>query len=196
VYNTFGPGDAFHADAYAAERGPNTVAALSQGYGFSPSLDGKLDSITLALAHISGTNDAHIYLTDILPFGVNPPTLESWTLTGLPPENGSPYAPEVLTSLLHPNLIAGNTYYLYEKEDGDEENGWNPGADAPGILIQSFSGGPYTATNDFQNAFRVTVQSPAATPESSSFVTLGCLLLSSGGVGLWRKRKRRQDANP
>ena len=78
VFDNFGPGNTFQTSIGWTESGPtSSVGTASQGEGFTPSSTGLLSSIDIALGHVSGTNDAHLFLADGVPGTLGTNTLEA-----------------------------------------------------------------------------------------------------------------------
>lgn len=187
VIGNFGPGDSFDTRAGYTETGPDAVpfgiGAHSVGVGFIPDATAPLESLTVAISHLSGTDGAHLFLSDGST-GLPGTTLESFTLTNLP-VFGSDFTPQTLYSTTKPTLNAGTTYYLYEYEAGDEFDVWNNSllAQNAGILLESDNGVPYgVKATTLLPAFRVTL---VPEPNANAFLAL----LGLGSLG-WLSRRR------
>ncbi len=185
VHDNFGASDTFDMTSGMTQSGPKSaLGTISQGMGFTPSVSGALSDLTVAIGHFDGTNDAHLFLSDGAT-DIPGATLEAFTLTSLP-AFGSAFTPETLTSTLHPMLTAGKTYYLYEKETGDEANAWNFNTTGETNVIYSEDNATYAAYNDSSSgAYRVRVTPTPAPGSLTVFATMG---LSGAG---WLRRRRR-----
>jgi hypothetical protein len=150
VFDNFGPGNVFSRGFYIESGTSSLLGIQSTGMGFTPSASGYLSSIDIALqfAQIVGfTNDAHLFLANGVPSVNGTTTLEAFALIDLPllGRNGGNTAFDTLTSIAHPLLMAGQTYYLYEVETGGEVNGWHFNSiGAQGPVIGSTDNTNYT----------------------------------------------------
>lgn len=154
-----------------------------------------LSSIAIALQHATGTNDAHLFLSDGVPGQAGANILESFTLTNLPASTGSNPIFDTLTSTLHPLLTAGQTYYFYQAETGDEFNSWHLNSiGGIGTVISSNDNVNYDVDDNVQAAFRVSVASSVSVPEPSGMVLLAAAG-SLAGCGLRRRRNAARRAD-
>jgi len=188
VHDNFGPGDTYDNGTAWTESGLTAIVGTqSAGSGFTTAVSGNLFDISVAIGNVTGTNVAHVFLSDGTS-GVPGTVLESWTITNLP-GLGSGAAPTVLTSVLNPMLSAGTTYYLYEAEDGDTWNGWAWNTTGDVGLIFSGDNVNYSSDNtDPSIAYRVRIEGTAAVPEPGSAALLAGMGLSGAGLLIRRKR--------
>jgi hypothetical protein len=183
IFSNFGPGESYNLDG-----GP--VVGLGQvvGNAFTvPTTSAyRLDSITAALTFVSGpVNSVTLSLeTDIN----NQPgkTLESWTLTDLPPiAHDNP--PSTVTSVLHPLLKAGTQYWVVASNPDPTQtsnNSWNfTSPDVQG-LVWSNNSGTSIAT---QSAFSVS-GSLSIVPEPATMTLTSVAVLI--GLGAWYRHRR------
>ena len=194
VFDNFGPGNTFNTRIGWTETGPSSGIgfASSQGEAFTPSATGQLSSIDIALTHVDGTNDAHLFLSNGIPGVAGTTTLETFTLVGLPAFGSTGVA--TFSSALQPLLSAGSTYFLYEVETGNEWNAWNENSiGETGAHISSENNSAYSSTSRTQGTFRVTI-APAAppVPEPGSIALLTGMSLT--GAAFLRRRKTDHKA--
>src|SRR5258708_599364 len=80
IFDNFGPGNTFQAGmGWTKAAPPSTRGAFSQGEGFPPAINGNLSTIEIAIGHVNGTNDLHLFLSDGTT-GTPGTTLESWVV--------------------------------------------------------------------------------------------------------------------
>jgi hypothetical protein len=179
VFDNFGPGDTYDTiPAYTEGKTFLVGPTFSSGEGFVPTVSGSLDSVTVAIGQNDlgpgnpRPNDLHLFLSDGSS-GTPGPVLESFVVTGLPlKEVHKLDPPEVIPSILHPVLTAGNLYFLYDREPENENNGWAENlTHAQGLHISSINDSPYTSRIAAQGAFRVTVIAGVPEPGCISLVT-------------------------
>jgi uncharacterized repeat protein (TIGR01451 family) len=114
VYSDFGTGNSFSTNGWCVSGANNSgCGPLVTRYIAAPFVPGSslvLSGVTVALSYFGGTNGAIISLLNTS--GELPGTvLESWPVSNLP-SGGSNSALTAVTSVLHPLLQAGQTYWL------------------------------------------------------------------------------------
>ena len=159
---------------------------------FSPTASGPLSSVTVAYSHVTGTDDAHLYLTDSFSnLGNTANSLELFVFT--PPQFPSS-AVVVLPSALHPPLAAGQTYYLYDLEPGNEVDAWYNGDPPVSGTVVSNPGGSYKPFfNQTLPAFSIQEANPATSTLTPEFFGPGEPERRAAGTGAGRDGKRGQE---
>ncbi|QEH35054.1 hypothetical protein OJF2_35990 [Aquisphaera giovannonii] len=181
AFDDFGPGDAFdQVEGYVAAGG-GSFGVLTVAAQFTSAASGELSTIRLALAYLAGTNAFTVSLRADDGGMPGSTVLESFSLADLP-AYGHPYAPESVTSVLHPSLVAGSKYWLeVAAADTSTLGTWNFNTtDASGLVSQTGSG---TLTGTLP-AFAVNV---TAVPEPSSLALSGAALACVAASALRRR---------
>ncbi|HVV00988.1 MAG TPA: hypothetical protein VHH88_06470 [Verrucomicrobiae bacterium] len=190
AFSNFGPGDSFNTSTGYTETG--LAPGQSVGEGFTPLVGGTLDVIIIAISHISGANDVHLYLSDGSQ-GTPGPVLESWVVPNLP-QGGILDAPIVIESTAQPLLTPGNLYYIYSAEPGDQQDMWNLNSiSEQGTFIVSQGGSQYYTGTHTQGAFRVEVTPVPEPPSAGLLIALcgaGMLLRSRTAFENWQQPYR------
>jgi MYXO-CTERM domain-containing protein len=202
LYTSFSGGSGFnHVDSWQTDIEQETAAK------FSPSVTATLDQIRIAVDWFQGPNTFRIILTTNVG-GVpstNPANeLERWDTT--PSINPFPSSPGIvtLTSIHHPTLTAGQTYWIIvdagdetvESETQSHGHWFLTTTSAEGIARRERDEAdqPWGAWNgmptDGQTAFDVTgtVGGQSGVPEPS---TVGMGLLGLAAIVVGRRRTRR-----
>ena len=78
IYNNFGPGDTYYLGNGWLVAGPDTGTSQSVAMPFTPSGSYTLDTATVAVGHINGTNSFDLALYDDAS-GLPGAALETWT---------------------------------------------------------------------------------------------------------------------
>lgn len=158
---------------------------LAPACQFTSAVNGMLGSITVAVGYSSGTKEVKVSL---LTDASNRPgtTLESWTLTGLPPFDGNYHAPQVLANMDATVTLTAGTNYWVEVAPGDSTTNaaWYLNDEAQsGLFAESHDGGATYVGGigtELTGAMEVTT-----TPEPFT------LALCAGGLGLAFARRRK-----
>jgi uncharacterized protein (TIGR03437 family) len=110
IVSTFGPNDTTSTVDNDGIGSPSPSNNIQDEFAssFTPSASYTLDSITIAVENLSGTNQLTVYLAS----GVSQPgsPIESFSLAGIP--SVYPGTIETVTSSLHPTLFAGTRYWV------------------------------------------------------------------------------------
>lgn len=191
VYNNFGASDAYNTNVSWTVGNPGTGQNFVPGDSFTPTQSGTLSKIVIALEWISGPNTGTVSLeadAGGLPSGT---VLESFSVSSLPPFDGSFHTPLTLTDTINAPLVAGTTYWIVASTTAGSLLGWNENStSATGSHAESSDGGStWSTSTNTQGAFRVTENlTQTAVPEPSSLALLGIGL----GVLAGHRLRRRQ----
>lgn len=191
VYSNFGPGN--------GGQDYNTGTGWTVGNDFSgddyavgdsfTAQAGTLSTITLALEFSAGPNAATVSLCSDAG-GVPDGVLESWTVSNLPPLDGSFHTPLTVTDSTNTVLQAGTTYWVVVSTSATSSLAWN--WNNTGAVVnhaEAPDGATWFASPDTQGAFSVTEsggQNPTA-PEPSTLTLLTLGVGALAGYGLRRR---------
>lgn len=182
AFTNFGPSDEFGTGSGYTIGGPTSVVGnFSQGEQFEAGASGSLDSIRLALQHVSGANNFEVTLYEDAGDAVGS-FITSWTGGGL----GAFGSTSILTlnnAFPEIELTAGSKYWLVAAGMDDVWSAWmiNNQGDMGGHTISTNSGASWSYTTVNRGAFEVNV-----VPEP---VSMGALAAGLGGLALRRRRK-------
>jgi len=181
IFSDFGPGNTYSCclDWGIGLHIPpfSTVSAMA----FTPSSNFDLSQINLGITWVGNTNSVNVSLeTDSA--GLPGTTIESWTLTNLPPV-GSTNLIETISPVSTIELRAWQQYWIAAAGVGDASAVWNWNiVGATGAYAQS-DGGSFVLNQGTLGAFDVL---GAPVPEPSSFWLLGTVVI---GLALWWHRQ-------
>jgi hypothetical protein len=193
VYNNFGAGNG--GNDYQTAVGWTVGNDFSGdnvaiGEKFTPSTTGTLSQIILALEYVAGPNAGTVSLRADNA-GVPGATLESFSVSSLPPSDSNFHTPLDLVSVTQPALSAGTPYWIVASTTIASSLSWMfNNTSATASHATSFDGGTtWVANNDTQGAFRVTENLRVTTgvPEPS---TLALLSIGLGAFASKRLRRR------
>ena len=188
AYDNFSSGDTYNASQGPSINGPvSALGSVTQGFQFTALNGGFLDSVVVGATNMRGTNAITFTLT-IDVGGLPGAPVESWSVADLPNYYNTPRTPATLTSVLHPTLTSGTSYFLIASAAGDSEDIWHWNSEgATGVRVRSLKGAAFTTTaGQPQGTFRVMV---SAIPEPSTYALLGGL--AALGAVVVRRRLRR-----
>jgi PEP-CTERM motif-containing protein len=183
LYNTFGPGDGFETGV------SNSFADIQEiGYLIVPSVTGRLDSLTVAIAHDPALPAAHATFSVRESIGGVPGNvLDSFAFhaDGI---FGSSYSPSTAFSTMHPTLLARSSYWITATTTGEQGlwNQSNQGVQAPFAIRSPGADWTVYPLRDAP-AFRLTAQAPV--PEPSTI-----LLCGAGLTAVMIRSRRRSKA--
>jgi hypothetical protein len=199
VYNNFGPANGgldYNTSIGWTVGNDFSGDNVAVGETFTASSSGTLSQITLALQYVAGTNAATVSLTS--DAGGQPGSvLESWSVSGLPPEDGNFHTPVTVTDATSQALVAGTSYWVVVTTTADASLSWmfsNTGGGGNPVQANhatSFDGGStWSTATDSQAAFSVsTADVVVAAPEPSAIVLLGIGLSGFAVKGLRRRQR-------
>jgi len=193
AYDSFGPANTFNKTVGWGVSGISSSHGYrGQAQRFTPSVDGTLNTIELAIGRASGSGLSTITVVaddNGYPTGAVLETFNSVPASGT---FGNSYAPRLLTSALTPFLTANSTYWLRaEPADATTSNAWNNNSRAISDRFGfSFSPGAWDALGpDFapdSGVFRIT-EVVLPEPQGASLI----LLLFLGAEVMLLPRPRR-----
>jgi hypothetical protein len=113
IYDSFGPGQTYGADAWGAVGPSNTLipgADDAVALSFTPSNTLTFDAVLMPLAYDSGANSAIVNLTPDVGGQPGPTPLETFSPSGLPTFPSGTVVQ--MNSVNDPVLIGGDTYWI------------------------------------------------------------------------------------
>lgn len=127
IYNSFGPGDTYITYEGAEISGPGSSGGLfTSGFSFQPATTLSLESIQVAIGTISGSNAFSLSLQAADgPSGMPGTVLETFQVNDQMGSFGLANPLISVTSVAHPELEAGDTYWLVAEGEGDGLAAWN-----------------------------------------------------------------------
>ena len=184
AYGNFTGGSGYDYNSGQIISGPDATPYVTRGYRFTSAANGRRESLEAGLMYQgpgSGPNAVTmtLYADNAGTLG---PVLESWTLTDLP-TFGYPAPARTFSSVLHPTLVAGESYFLVGSATGDTSACWGRIWNM-GESVFSVDGAAYQyASNQWMGAYRVELSS---VPEPAT----SALLLGLAGIGIIAVRRR------
>jgi hypothetical protein len=188
AYDNFGSGDTYNDSQGPVINGPSApTGSITQGYQFTALDGGFLDSVMVGAKNVGGTNAITFTLTTDVG-GLPGAPVESWSVADLSYHKTPGTPTTTLTSVLHPTLTSGTSYFLIASAAGDAQDYWYLNSvGASGMRVRSMKGAAFTTTaGQPQAVFRVMV---SAIPEPSTYALLGGL--AALGAVVVRRRLRR-----
>ncbi|MCW5936481.1 MAG: PEP-CTERM sorting domain-containing protein [Fimbriimonadaceae bacterium] len=181
AFNNFGPGDTYNnGNGYTISEGPPINNDFNQGDQFTAAAGGPVDTITIALGYVTGTNGATITLhtdNNSEPGAV----IGSWHITNMG-NFGNPGIATTINVGGAVNIVAGQNYWLMASSDPNSWLAWNLNSTGDvGLHAFQTNGGPYAISQATRGAFRVNV-----VPEPATMVALGA------GIAAIAARRRRK----
>ena len=187
IYSDFGPGDTFTPSQGFGIRGSNVFGgSVSQGAMFTAGATGLLGEIDVAFFYASGSGQFNLSLYTANSSGQLGTLIET-IMGGVVPTSDTSGAVIVESSLLHPLITAGTSYFLIASAANSQTNvAWNYNSTGTtGTLYSSDSRGVTYSSSTILPTFRLQT---SAVPEPSSLV----LSVIAGGLGIagrWRKKR-------
>lgn len=156
LFDTFGPGDSYNTGS-GWTLGYDFELQRALSFSFSDGLSYFLESISVAIAQVSGTNNLTIRLMD--DSGGEPgATIETWNLSGEMGAFGTANPPIVINSVVLPILDSDTTYWIVASVPAGDWSAWNrsePQVDGT-VAGREGEAGAWTVQNSYLGAFRVT----------------------------------------
>lgn len=184
AFNNFGPGDSFDIGTGWTSSGPSAVGTprFESACQFTAGATGNLDTITIAIGHVSGDNSAYVYLHRDSGDSIGSAMI-GWYFLDLP-EFGTAFSSKVLHNPFSDKILtAGEKYWVSVKPGAaDTWNAWNwnDQFDVGRRGYSSDGGDTYTYVGDSRRgAMRVEV-----VPEPASMLALA-------GLAAWAVSRRR-----
>ncbi len=184
VYTNFGPGQSY--TSLGIDIGVNVPSVYASA--FAPTTTAALSSITLPLyTKDSSYLNSALLTVDLRSGSQFGPSLEGFAILASSLNNFSATL-ITLQSLTHPNLTAGNTYYLTLLVETASQGtySWARNIQLDKQGSQSFDGGAnFTASNLISGAFEIQGDAASGVPEPSTWITFGSAAI------LWVALRRR-----
>jgi len=187
AFDNFGPGVGFLQPIGRTASGPVSAAgaASETAFQFQSLTTGVLDTVTLPVGWVSGTNSVNVTLYNDSGSNTVGSWFINWSWGGLP-TFGTAYAPAVLSNPFNwVTLTAGTKYWISVRPgQPDTWDAWNLSTSNNVLLsgVSTDSGATYNYSRTIDTAaFRI-----ETVPEPTSMIALG-----AGGIGLLLKRRRK-----
>jgi hypothetical protein len=181
IYSTFGPGDSYdHVNAWATGLTPDGQSHLTHAAGFTfggPS-GATLFDLSFAAARAAGETSILVEFVSGSPTGS---VLESWNVVG---GVGGAYS---LSSLLHPVLTSGESYFLRLSSDLSYWGWFFNDQNQMGLWWDQDGTGFTFSEQEKTPAFAVRATEPSSTVPEPATMTL----LATGLAGIAASRRRR-----
>jgi hypothetical protein len=175
IFSNFGPGDDFNRTGF----GFNSHSTSTPGMVFTSTADADVSEIVIALANITGANNAVVSLwtKDLTT------ELGSWTVSVPDRVTNAPYAATTITGISGVHLDAGAQYVLEAGGPGNSYNYWllNDTGDK-GQSTTNVGTNPYI-TGYTRGAFEIL----SAVPEPDAWAMM---IVGFAGVGATLRRRR------
>jgi hypothetical protein len=124
LFSNFGPGNAYNCCVGGTIGGPGSpVGFITQANQFTPSRNGLVVQIDVALGHVTGSNSATIELAADNG-GVPGAVLRSWSVSGQP-AFGTCCTVTTVQSYPPISVFAGTTYWVIASAASDTWDAWN-----------------------------------------------------------------------
>ena len=184
AYGNFSGGSDYDFNSGRIISGPNATPYVTGGYRFTSAADGVLESINAGIMYEGPGNGPNAVTMTLYADngGTLGPVLESWTLTDLPTMgNGAPA--RSFSSVIHPTLVAGGSYFLVGSATANSSICWGRIWGMSDSVL-SVGGAAYEyASVPWMGAYRVEL---SAVPEPAT----SALLLGLAGIGIIAVRRR------
>ena len=181
IHDSFAPGHGYQpSSGWSVQQ--NGSSRTDHAMRFTPATGGVVDTIDVAVTHISGQNRVTLDLLTSVN-GLPAVSLASWTLSNAMAEYGTNNAP-VTFSNTNPALAltAGQTYWLMASTPNGTQAAWNLNSiNLTEVLAQRQNGGSWSLFNGQSGAFDMDV----------STVPTPAVLSLFGAAGLLAARRRR-----
>jgi hypothetical protein len=186
LFTNFGPGFSYNTGAgnFAGNAFDGSGNNYAEGDTFTPTTSANFSALDIALSCFFSCPDPVTVSLDANNAGVPGAVLESFNVLGpLLGAFGSNNSPLVLTSVLHPLLVAGTQYWVAVSTDLNDSVvwNWNSTGDASSEAISTNGGTTWFAPSGLTpGAYQVN-----ATPEPRAVVLLATVVLVLLG---WKRR--------